>query len=175
MDAPGRAALGSESSGRGGNLRCVACWFETPRFTRLSRTFYLKFCPFVIFSSLEIHPSCLLGTVFLMKTYPPLITWEIKRERCEHKPGVFAGAAGGRLHAAWAGLWVTAPPALGVASLPGELHHLQGSPGRLPYLPALYTPPCGFPDTQDRSLFSSNPQHRRPASAPACLSSISGS
>lgn len=34
--------------------------------------------------------------------------------------GVFAGAAGGRLHAAWAGLWVTAPPALGVVSLPGD-------------------------------------------------------
>ena len=48
------------------------------------------------FSSLEIHPSCSLGTVFLMKTYPPLITWEIKRERCEHKPGVFAGAADGQ-------------------------------------------------------------------------------
>ena len=65
------------------------------------------------FSSLEIHPSCSLGTVFLMKTYLPLITWEVKRERCEHKPGVFAGAAGGRLHAGRAGLWVTASPALG--------------------------------------------------------------
>ena len=97
------------------------------------------------FSSLEIHPSCSLGTVFLMKTYLPLITWEVKRERCEHKPGVFAGAAGGCLHAGRAGLWVTASPALGVVTLPGGVLPPQGSPGRLPYLPALYTPVLRLP------------------------------
>lgn len=108
-----------------------------------------------------------------MKTYPPLITWEIKRERCEHKPGVFAGAAGGRLHAAWAGLWVTAPPALGgrQPSQGSATAYKEAQAGCLTsqHFTRL---PCGFPDTQDRSL--SQPQHRRPASAPACLSSISG-
>lgn len=122
------------------------------------------------FSSLEIHPSCSLGTVFLMKTYPPLITWEIKRERYEHKPGVFAGAADGRLHAGWAGLWVTAPPALGSSPFPGEC-----CPTRKPRQAAL--PPstlhaCAAASQTHRSL--PQPRHRRPASTLASLSSISG-
>ena len=58
---------------------------------------------------------------------------------------MFAGAAGGHLHAGWGGLWVTAPPAPGVVTLPGGAPPPQGSLGRLPYLPALYMPALRLP------------------------------